>query len=306
MRSALRHAATRHPVAVFLGLTFLLTWGTVAWVAAGQAGWLGHRPSILWLALLGQFGPLWAAVILVGAASGRPGLRTLLRSVTAFRMGWTPFLAALLLPPLQAGLAVAAYALAGSEPLDVSKVRPLEILVGFLVGTLIGLIFGGLTEEVGWRGVLLPRLQRRLHPGLAGAVVGAIWALWHLEPEILASLFTGGPGAFWTAWAPYQARYLTETVPFAVLMAALFNRARGNLLSMMLIHAASNALVAGFWAALKPLPPLLRHLDLALAWILAAAALWAWRSSPRVTEVPGLPPDAEAGAGPQPGGDPAA
>jgi membrane protease YdiL (CAAX protease family) len=38
---------------------------------------------------------------------------------------------------------------------------------------------GGVSEEPGWRGFLLPRLQDRFSPLVASLLVWFPWALWH-------------------------------------------------------------------------------------------------------------------------------
>jgi len=38
----------------------------------------------------------------------------------------------------------------------------------------------GFGEEVGWRGVLLPRLQSRMAALPATAIVAAVWTVWHI------------------------------------------------------------------------------------------------------------------------------
>jgi membrane protease YdiL (CAAX protease family) len=291
--SFLKSLALRFPILAFLALTFSLTWVCVAYLAAGQSGRLGHEPSLLWLALVGQFAPLWAAIALVGLQAGGSGIKALLRGLLAFRLGAGPWLLALLAAPAQAFLACSAFLLAGGD-LDFTKVHWGQAVAGLVVGTLIGLVFGGLSEEIGWRGYLQPRLQRRLHPAVAGALVGVVWALWHLDPEILALLFSKGRQAFLDAWLPYQARYLSETIPFALLMTALYNRTRGSLLAMCVIHASSNALVVALWSTWKPIPPALRAWDLAVAWLLAVALLVLWRKAPVHQDTPGMAPDLEA------------
>lgn len=286
MSKPLRDLAVRFPVLGFLGLTFLLTWACVVYLALGLSGRLGHVPSELWLALVGQFGPLWAALALVGLQAGGSGVKALLKGLLDFRMEGRVWAVVLLAAPAQIALACAVYRLGGGH-LDLSKVVWPQVLGGMVGGTLVGLVFGGLSEEVGWRGYLLPRLQRRWHPAVAGALVGLVWSFWHLDPDVLATLFSKGWEPFLAAWGPYQGRYLTETVPMAVFMAALFNRGGGRVLPMMVFHAQTNALVVAFWPALKPIPLGLRLTDLGVICAFALTALLVWRAVPVQRDAPG-------------------
>jgi membrane protease YdiL (CAAX protease family) len=42
------------------------------------------------------------------------------------------------------------------------------------------LIIGPLSEEIGWRGYALPRLQTRWNPLASSLIIGLVWGLWHL------------------------------------------------------------------------------------------------------------------------------
>jgi membrane protease YdiL (CAAX protease family) len=44
---------------------------------------------------------------------------------------------------------------------------------------LYSVIFGGLSEEPGWRGYALPRLHARFNPLVSSLILGVIWAVWH-------------------------------------------------------------------------------------------------------------------------------
>jgi membrane protease YdiL (CAAX protease family) len=278
MRTALAKWTARFPILAFVLLTFLITWGCVLYLAAGDAGLIGHKPSILWLALVGQFGPLWAALLLIALQSGRLGLKRLFQAVWAFRLDRTVWLVILLFAPVGFLLTYGGYVLFNGGHLDFQKILWPKLVGGVLVGTLIGLIFGGLSEEIGWRGYLLPRLQGRMHPLFAGTLVGIIWALWHLDPDVLAIAFQKGWGPFWAEWSRYQGKYLLETIPFSIFMTALFNRARGSLFAMMLVHALANAFTVEVWSNWKPIPPALRVWDVVIAYGIAFALLWAWRT----------------------------
>lgn len=65
------------------------------------------------------------------------------------------------------------------------------LLFGF-VGTLCMLWVQATTEEIGWRGFLLPRLMKELGPWTGLFVHGAIWGLWY-APLLLATTGVGLP-----------------------------------------------------------------------------------------------------------------
>src|SRR5690606_29933410 len=52
----------------------------------------------------------------------------------------------------------------------------------------------GPIEEFGWRGLMLPLLQRRFMPFWAGIIVGVVWGLWHVP----AFLLSGTPHSAWS------------------------------------------------------------------------------------------------------------
>lgn len=92
-------------------------------------------------------------------------------------------------------------------------------------------IYGGLSEEPGWRGFALPRLQSKFSPLVASLILGVIWAVWH------------APGRF----GGIEAKSLTDTlvewfliVLVTIIFTFLFNRTKGSILVTVLIHPAMN------------------------------------------------------------------
>ncbi|MBE0685976.1 MAG: CPBP family intramembrane metalloprotease [Anaerolineaceae bacterium] len=93
------------------------------------------------------------------------------------------------------------------------------------------IIYGGLSEEPGWRGFALPRLQSKFSPLIASLILGVIWAVWH------------APGRF----GGIEAKSLTDTlvewfliVLVTIIFTFLFNRTKGSILVTVLIHPAMN------------------------------------------------------------------
>jgi uncharacterized protein len=154
--------------AIFLVLTFALSWGTWGWVIL-----TGNDAASLRIA--GTFGPTVAALLVTGAA-GPAALRHLLRGFTRWRApsGVWAF-------SLVSTAAVALAALGIDTALGGAPHWPNGD--AFLLAPVIFLwvlLFSVAGEETGWRGYLLPRLLDRTGPVRASLALGLVWALWHL------------------------------------------------------------------------------------------------------------------------------
>ncbi len=187
----------------------------------GVIGW--HLPQGLALWTMPPL--LVAAVALTG---GRRAVADLGRRITRVQVpGWT-WAAALLAPVLVAGLAATLTAASGRDV-------PVGEVLG-LPGALVYLGYGTglflLTEEAGWRGAVLPRLQRRMKPWQAALVLGAIWAGWHLP--LLATSDSGDRGL-------PVAPFLLLVVATSVLISGLVNVASGSVAVAALFHASFDA-----------------------------------------------------------------
>jgi hypothetical protein len=92
-------------------------------------------------------------------------------------------------------------------------------------------LFIGPVEELGWRGVALPLLQRRFAPLWSALILGAFWAVWHAP----AFLLSGTPQGAWS-FGPY----LFGVLALSVIITPLFNAAQGSILIAALFHFQLN------------------------------------------------------------------
>ena len=111
----------------------------------------------------------------------------------------------------------------------------------------------GPVEEFGWRGLMLPLLQRVMAPVWAGLLVGFAWAIWHIP-----AFYLGGTPH--TAWA--LAPFVVGVTAVGVVMAVVYNRTGGNLLLPIVIHWQLNV---AFWPEAQPWE---NYLNVALAVVL--------------------------------------
>jgi membrane protease YdiL (CAAX protease family) len=120
----------------------------------------------------------------------------------------------------------------------------LSYLLSFALVTVLG---GPLLEEGGWRGFVLPRMERLHGPLLASVVLGILWALWHL-PEFLVPSWTAAMGG---GSIVVITLFTITAVTFTIVITWVFNNTRASLLLAILVHASIDTF-GGTLAAIFP------------------------------------------------------
>lgn len=134
----------------------------------------------------------------------------------------------------------------------------LNLLISITLGSTVTALIGGLGEELGWRAVLQPALDRRFGRFAGTCLVGLLWAYWHL-PVNLAG-YNDTTHAAWNALVLFPFGVVGMSFGFAWLF-----RRSGSVWPCALAHGANNTLGAAFlmvargWTAdaLTELVPLL-------------------------------------------------
>jgi membrane protease YdiL (CAAX protease family) len=219
----------RHALLAYLVLAYGFSW--IILVPAGlafQAGMLGDDSGpVGLLALLAPFGPALAAFVVSAAIGGRAAVGELLRRLVQWQVGIGWYLLVLLGVPVVELLG--AFVVIGRVPVE-DLVENLPVILGrYLPNLLAVTVLTGLAEEPGWRGFALPRLQVQPGPLVGTAILGVVWAGWHLP-----NLLFGG----WTVES--YGLWFVATVASAFLYTWVYNHVAGSLLVMMLLHATIN------------------------------------------------------------------
>ncbi len=161
--------------ALTLGFSYLVFWGPLAFFGVTAISFVSNERGPVWaiiLYILGGFAPSLSALFLVGIKEGRSGLKSIGRRILNIKIGWRWHLIAL-----------------GIVIVSTSG----QILINYLLGnnfdfrlflTQLGsfiplIILGPLSEEIGWRGYALDRLQTKWNPLNSSLLLGFIWGLWH-------------------------------------------------------------------------------------------------------------------------------
>lgn len=208
---------------LFFALTFALTWGIAAiLVLAPDAVERTFGPIGLSnpLYLLAVYAPAISGVIVAWRRLGRSGLREYFARLKMIRMPASNWLF------LVVGIPVIVYA--GATVSGTLSTTPVFSPWYTMIPTLLTSMFlAGTWEELGWRGVAQPLLQRRFTPLTSGLIVGVVWAIWHLPAFALS-------GTVQSAWA--FGPYFVGVVAVSVIMTWLFNASNGSILVAWLVH----------------------------------------------------------------------
>lgn len=205
---------------IFFLLAFAIAWG--AWLPAFL------RPaSFRLLSFVGLFAPAIAAFIVAFYLSKGSGIKELLGRVKQLRFGITWYLIAILLMPFLFALSFLLDGILFHTSFK-NIILPTSPYFGFAAFAWLMVINSG--EEIGWRGFALPRLQKLFkNPFYATLVLGILWSTWHLPIYL-----TPGQSSF------PLALFFFFIMGISFIYTVVFNRTRGSLFSVILLHASTD------------------------------------------------------------------
>lgn len=167
-----------------------------------------------------QWGPLLAAVLLIGIGEDKNA--------------WGRIRKGLLFPVkdivFYIGAAATPVALVGSSSYLYGVIFNGPYLVwsgntGFYILNFIAMLLGSIGEEVGWRGYLLPMLNKRFTPFSSSILVGCLWGFWHLN--------YAGDVIFWLM-------FIVTTVELSIIFTFFMHKTNGNVWTAIILHTFFN------------------------------------------------------------------
>ena len=214
-------ASARGSLAAFLLLVFVLS---IPFYVAGSLVKVQLLPGLP-VSSLALVAPALAASIMIWREKRKAGLMSLLkRSFDFQRIEPKSWLLPILL--FMPSATVSEYAVMRALPLPlpdphVSVQRALLLLVP--------LFAAALTEELGWSGYAIERLQARWTALASGLLLGLVWAVWHAIPLIQADRSRS-----WMAW------WALGSVATRVVMTWLFVNTGRSVFGAALFHMTIN------------------------------------------------------------------
>lgn len=233
----------------FFAMTFLIAWtvlGLYMFASAPMIRLFGNLTGEHPLFYLAVHAPAIAALVLVLYRHGLDGVRRFLARLLLWRASihWYVFLVVV--------VPFVFYVSAWFKGSADDTLFPFDSLPSYLSALLLMAVKGPV-EEIGWRGLALPLLQRSMAPLAAALILGIIWSFWHLP----AFLLSGTPQSAWSLTP-----FLVGTVALSVIVTPLFNHSRGSILLPAFFHLQ---LINPLWPDAQPYD--------AWAFVVAAAAV---------------------------------
>jgi uncharacterized protein len=214
---------------VFLGLalafSYFVFWGPLALFKVPTISFVSDVKGPSWaiaLYLVGGFVPSLLAIFLTWKTEGLAGLRLLGRQTIQFKLGWRWY-----------GYILMIVIVGTAGQLIINELLG-NTFNGTLFLTQLGsflplLIIGPLSEEIGWRGYALGRLQTRWNALVSSLTVGLVWALWHLPLFMMVGTSQHELGV------PFIG-FLIKMTASSILYTWLYNNTQQSLWSAVLLH----------------------------------------------------------------------
>jgi membrane protease YdiL (CAAX protease family) len=222
------------PMLAFMVLAYMVSWSI--WIELARVDGILTVPLFdLRLSMsvnalcrsIGEIGPGLAAIVVILGQDGKAELSRIFRSLVPRRgdSGWIMFALGL---PILTVLAVAFW----TDP-NLSSLPDPHIIRHWLFVFIFNLPFSPFCEEIGWRGYLLPNLEKRFKPLLASLIVGLVWGPWH-APLHTGVVFPGIP------YGVVAFLFLVFVLGGSIMFSWLFHSSGDNLLTTIFLHASIN------------------------------------------------------------------
>ena len=153
---------------ITFGITWVCWWGDALLVKLTTFSESDPLPMVLFI--VGGFGPTVAAFLCLEGGFSKKNLRFFFSNNR--KKSWLFLLGALALETVV--FLLSSHGL--NETIPRSPAGMIAVLIVFLSATVF---FGG-NEELGWRGIMQPILQKKLPSPIATLITGVVWVSWHI------------------------------------------------------------------------------------------------------------------------------
>ena len=220
----LKDIIEKYSLTIFFVLTYVITIFAVL-VSVLIGAWSVINPMMI----LSVFSPTISAIIVSGLIGGWTEIKKLFKGYLKWNINYKWYLAGFLLMigPL---IFTLFYHLFGNFTIYSDEYPgpvPGFTMLSFFGGLFLNLLLGPLSEEGGWRGFALPRLESRFKAVDSSLILGIIWAFWHL------------PFYFVEPRTPLYI-YIPLVLVITILITWGYNNSNGSLIIPIIFHFSFN------------------------------------------------------------------
>ncbi|WP_028973677.1 CPBP family intramembrane glutamic endopeptidase [Spirochaeta cellobiosiphila] len=187
------------------------------------------------LLLLAASGATISAFATISIFDGKSGLLKLLKRIIKIKFKWYWYAISVLLMPI----IVSVLWLIGRN-MNIPFENPLQKLQGLLSVFLILSIQAGLGEEVGWRGLMTPTLNRRLPLIPSALITGVLWGFWHTPLFFIEGTFQSELYKI-TGFLSGMGWYILFLSASSILYSFIVKKSGGSIIGAILFHGSLNS-----------------------------------------------------------------
>ena len=182
-------------------------------------------------------GPAMGAIISIYTIEGKDSLKKFLKSFLSLKFGWKVWITIF---SVLGGSCFIAWII--PEFFGESRIQTfLPSVYIFPLYLLLMIFLGGGQEEIGWRGYIMPYLEKKFGLFFGGLILGIIWSIWHLP-----LWFVPGSSQTYINFFGFALMCIGYSYFFSWIIKLSGNR----LLSGVVAHGAANAFVPLFPAVI--------------------------------------------------------
>ena len=225
----------------FFTITFL--W---SWLFMGIAIFIGRMnpqdnmfasPGIdLAIMIIAAFGPAIGTIVSVYTIEGKGSLKKFFKPFLSLNFGWKVWGAIFFVLGIPTVIAWIMPEFFGEDRIQTY----LPSVYIFPIYILMMVFFGGGQEEIGWRGYIMPYLEKKYGLIIGGLILGIVWAIWHLPLWFL-------PGSSQSYMNFFG--FMLGTIGYSYFLSWVIKASNNRLFSGLVAHGVANAFAALFpWA----------------------------------------------------------
>lgn len=185
------------------------------------------------LMVIGACGPVIGAFISVHTIGGKGSIKHFIKQFLSLKFGWKVWLAMFLVLGLSTFIAWIVPEYFGEERISTF----LPSIYIFPVYLLLIVFLGGGQEEIGWRGYILPFLEKRFGLIIGSLILGIVWAIWHIPLWFM-------PGSSQEYMNFFG--FMLSTIGYSYFFSWIIKSSGNRLLSGLFVHGTANAFIPLF------------------------------------------------------------